>query len=521
MWRILVADEIRLAASDTSLAEIDYRPGISRAELLEVLGNYDALITRSRTKVDAAVLQAGNRLRVIGRGGVGVDNIDLEAATSRGVLVVNVPEANTESAAELAFGLMIAAARGIARSDREMRTGVWDRSFLGQELGGKRLGIVGLGRIGGQISRFARAMEMEVYAYDPYIPRSRSESLGVTLLDELGELLPLVDFLTVHTPLTDETRGMIGARELALLPAGAIVVNAARGGIIEEAALLEALDSGHIFALGIDVFVEEPPSPEHPLIRHPRVVHTAHLGANTFAAQDRVGEAILDRVLKTLSGNLSFAINTGFDPRSLELLGPWFPLAERLGKLAGQIARGRVEELEVRFFGEFEADTEALASATAKGLATIALSQAQVNLVSSRPLLKERGVKVSIYQQEEPLSYPQVVSARIKTDWETREVMGTILAGSPRLVGIDGYRLELFPEGNLLICLNLDKPGVVGKVGSLLGQAEINIAEMRLGREAPGGKALFVLVLDQRPSPEVIEAILELGVIERIDAVEL
>ncbi|MER3451451.1 MAG: phosphoglycerate dehydrogenase, partial [Thermus sp.] len=290
MWRILVTDEMRLGEVKGVRAQVDYRPGLSRGELLEIIPAYDALITRSRTQVDREVLVRGKRLRVVGRGGV--DNVDLEAASRLGILVVNVPEANTRSAAELAFGLLLAAARGIADSDRKIREGVWDRKVLGLELRGKTLGILGLGRIGSQVARFAKGFEMRVLAYDPYIPRARAESLGVELVEELEDLLRQSHFLTVHTPLTEETRGMIGRRELYLLPRGAVVVNAARGGIVDEKALLEVLEEGHLFAAGLDVFAEEPPPKDHPLVHHPRVVHTAHLGANTFEAQDRVGEAI-------------------------------------------------------------------------------------------------------------------------------------------------------------------------------------------------------------------------------------
>jgi D-3-phosphoglycerate dehydrogenase len=281
MWRVLVSDEMRLGEVKYPGVLLDYRPGIGREELLEIIPAYDALITRSRTQVDAELLKRGKRLKVVGRGGVGVDNVDLEAASRLGILVVNVPEANTRSAAELAFGLLLSAARGIALSDRKIRAGEWDRKFLGLELKGKTLGIVGLGRIGGQVARFAKGFEMRVLAYDPYIPRTRAESLGVELLEHLEDLLRQSHFLTVHTPLTEETRGMIGRRELYLLPRGAVVVNAARGGIVDEKALLEVLEEGHLFAAGLDVFSEEPPPKDHPLLKHPRVVLTAHLGANT------------------------------------------------------------------------------------------------------------------------------------------------------------------------------------------------------------------------------------------------
>ncbi len=521
MWRILVTDEMRLGEVKGVRAQVDYRPGLSRGELLEIIPAYDALITRSRTQVDREVLVRGKRLRVVGRGGVGVDNVDLEAASRLGILVVNVPEANTRSAAELAFGLLLAAARGIADSDRKIREGVWDRKVLGLELRGKTLGILGLGRIGSQVARFAKGFEMRVLAYDPYIPRTRAESLGVELVEELEDLLRQSHFLTVHTPLTEETRGMIGRRELYLLPRGAVVVNAARGGIVDEKALLEVLEEGHLFAAGLDVFAEEPPPKDHPLVHHPRVVHTAHLGANTFEAQDRVGEAILDRVLRTLEGDLAYALNTGFDPEALEALRGWLPLGESLGKLLAQITRGRPEVLEVSFFGVFEKSPEPVATAVAKGFLLRVMGSEGVNLVSARPLLKERGVALFTRHTEETQGYSRLVEVRLRTDQEERRARGVVMGGRPRLVGIDDYALEVVPEGYMLVCVNYDRPGVVGQVGTLLGEAGVNIAGMQLGRDVPGGRALFVLTVDEKPAPDVLEALRGLPVLERVDLVEL
>lgn len=521
MWQVLVTDEMRLGEIKNPEVRLDYRPNMPREEILRVIGKYDAIITRSRTQVDSELLEAGTRLKVVGRGGVGVDNVDLEAASRRGILVVNVPEANTRSAAELAWALLLAVARGLVESDRKIREGKWDRKYLGLELDRKTLGIVGLGRIGGQVARFAKAFDMRVLAYDPYIPRTRAETLGVELLDDLADMLRQSNFLTVHTPLTEETRGMIGRRELYLLPKGAVVVNAARGGIIDEKALLEVLEEGHLFGAGLDVFAEEPPGAEHPLVQHPKVTHTAHLGANTVEAQDRVGEAVLERVIETLRGNLAHALNTGFDPEGLEALRGWLPLGEALGKLLAQITGGRPQAVEVGFYGEFEKNPEPVASAVAKGLLSRVLGVGDVNLVSAKPLLKERGIELVTRQSEQAQDYRQVLKVRLETDRETRRVRGTVMGGKPRLVGVDDYRLEVVPEGFMLICTNRDQPGVVGKVGTLLGGSGVNIAGMQLGRDAPGGKALFVLAIDERPSEEVLDALRGLDVLERVDLAEL
>jgi len=521
MWKVLVTDEMRLGEVKNGDVRLDYMPNMPRKEILEVIGQYDALITRSRTQVDTALLDTGRNLKVVGRGGVGVDNVDIDAASRKGILVVNVPEANTRSAAELAWALLLASARGVVESDKKIRGGLWDRKYLGLELDKKTIGIVGLGRIGGQVARFAKAFNMRVLAYDPYLPRTRAESLGVELLDDLPDMLRQCNFLSVHTPLNEETRSMIGRRELYLLPKGAVVVNAARGGIYDEKALLEVLNEGHLFGAGLDVFVEEPPNAEHPLVHHPKVIHTAHLGANTVEAQDRVGEAVLERVIETLKGNLTHALNTGFDPEGLEALKGWLPLGESLGKLLAQITQGRPQAAEVSFYGSFEKNPDPIASAVAKGLLDHVLELGAVNLVSARPLLRDRGVHLSTRQVEEPLDYRQVLEVCLETDKETRKARGAVLGGKPRLVGIDDSTVEVVPEGFMLVCINIDRPGVVGKVGTLLGENGVNIAGMQLGRDMPGGHALFVLSVDERPSDAVLEAMRGLDVLERVDVAEL
>jgi D-3-phosphoglycerate dehydrogenase len=521
MWRVLVTDEMRLGEVKNPEVRLDYKPNLPREEILRVIDGYDALITRSRTQVDAELLGRGAKLKVVGRGGVGVDNVDLEAASRRGILVVNVPEANTRSAAELAWALLLASARGIVESDRKIRQGQWDRKYLGLELDKKTLGIVGLGRIGGQVARFAKAFNMRVLAYDPYIPRTRAETLGVELLDDLADVLRQSQFLTVHTPLTEETKGMIGRRELYLLPRGAVVVNAARGGIYDEKALVEVLEEGHLWGAGLDVFEQEPPNPEHPLVSSPKVVHTAHLGANTLEAQERVGEAVLERVIETLKGNLAHALNTGFDAEGLAAFSAWLPLGEALGKLLAQITLGRPQGLEVSFYGEFEKNPDPIASAVAKGLLEHALEAGAVNLVSARPLLRDRGVSLVTRQVESGLDYRQVLEVSLETDRETRRVRGAVLGGKPRIVGIDQHGVEALPQGFMLVCINRDQPGVVGKVGTLLGENGVNIAGMQLGRDNPGGHALFVLGVDERPSEAVLEAMRGLDVLERVDLAEL
>lgn len=507
MFRVLVTDDIALPEVHFDDAEVVDRAGIARAELLTIARDYDAIITRSRTQVDEDLLAAaGERLRVVGRGGVGVDNIDLDAASRRGVLVVNAPEANNVSAAELAITLMLAAARGVARSDAQLRRGVWDRRYLGHEVHGAALGIVGLGRIGSLVARRAQGLGMRVLAFDPYISRRRAEELDVELVDDLHAMLAHVQFLSVHTPLTEETFGMIGAAELAALPPGAVVVNAARGGIIDEAALVAALESGHLFAAGLDVFVGEPPAPDHPLLGRDDVVLTAHLGANTVQAQARVASDIVERTLRTLRGDVTLGVVNApaLAPEVVAKLGRYLELGEVLGKMVAQLLGGRVSELSIEFAGEFPLDPDPIAVAVAKGFLEPILSTPP-NYVNALALIKERGVRISRVLASRPDVYLTQVRVIARGDLGETRVAGTVLGDLPRLVEVEGYPIEIRPEGTMLICTNYDRPGAIGRIGSVLGDAAVNISSMQLSRVGEDGLAMFALTLDQVPSDTVLE----------------
>ncbi|MEX2503188.1 MAG: phosphoglycerate dehydrogenase [Trueperaceae bacterium] len=508
MLKILVTDDVNLGNAHYDGVEVHDRAGIARDELLRIVGDYDGLITRSRTQVDADLLAAAVKLRAIGRGGVGVDNIDLNAASRRGVVVLNAPEANNVSAAELAIALLLAASRGVARSDRLIRAGRWDRSFLGREVKDARLGIVGLGRIGSLVARRARALGMEVAVYDPYISRHRAEELRVELHDDLAALLERSDALTVHTPLTDETRGMIGEAELALLPTGAIVINAARGGIVDEAALLAALESGQLFAAGLDVFVIEPPDPSHPLLHRDDVVFTAHLGANTREAQARVGAEILERTAAALAGDYSRGVVNApaLSKEVLDELGPHLQLGELLGRAAVQLVPGRVRELAIEFAGDFPRDPDPIATAVTKGFLDPILGE-PANYVNSPAIARERDIRVSKTTAARGRGYTTWVQVTVRSDEGETRVAGTILGGAPRIVGIDGYPIEVRPEKAMLICTNVDRPGAVGRVGTVLGDAGVNIVGMQLSREADDGVAMFALTLDQAPPDEVLDVL--------------
>ncbi|MFC4455755.1 phosphoglycerate dehydrogenase [Deinococcus sonorensis] len=517
-FRVLICDEMNPGTLDFAGFDIEYVANMPRADVLRRLPEFDALITRSRTKVDRELLDAaGERLKVVGRGGVGVDNIDLDYASLKGVLVLNAPESNNVSAAELAIMHLMAAARGLTRSDSQTRKGVWDRKFLGIELKDKTLGIVGLGRIGSIVASRAQGLRMNVVAYDPYVPENKFERQDVRRAATLDELLSQVDFLTVHTPLTDETRGMIGAAELARLKPGAIAVNAARGGIIDEQALVDALHSGHLFAAGVDVFVDEPPTPDHIFLGAPNLGITAHLGANTFEAQERVGAEIVDRVLAALQGDVSKgAVNApALDPKTMQALGGYLDLGEKLGKILAQLLPG-AGDLEVTFRGEFPADPTPVLTSVLVGYLG-ATTDERPNMINARALARERGLNVTVREQPESPDYQTevIVQAHQGGDRDRfRTVGGTVFGRNARLTRLRDFRVELEPEGYILIASNQDKPGAVAKLSTLLGEWGVNIAGMALGRAEKGGEALFTLTLDDGLSAEQLEQVRALDVID-------
>ncbi|GGR86306.1 phosphoglycerate dehydrogenase [Deinococcus sedimenti] len=518
--RVLICDEMNPGDLNHDGFQIDYQGNMDRAETLRRLPDYDALITRSRTKVDRELIDAaGPRLKVIGRGGVGVDNIDLDYASLRGLLVLNAPESNNVSAAELAVMHLMAAARGLTRSDSKTRAGQWDRKYLGLELKDKTLGIVGLGRIGSIVADRAQGLRMNVVAFDPYVPDSKFERLGVTRAATLDELLAQVDAITVHTPLTDETSGMIGAEQLARLKKGAIAVNAARGGIIDEQALVDALHSGHLFAAGVDVFVDEPPAPNHIFLGAPNLGITAHLGANTFEAQERVGAEIVSRVLDALHGDVSKgAVNApALDAKTMEALGGYLKLGEKLGRVLAQLLPG-AHDVEVTFRGEFPADPAPVVTSVLVGYLSGSTDETP-NMINARALARERGVNLAIREEGDSPDYQTEVIVKVtggaKGEKErTRTVGGTVFGRNPRLTRLRDFRVELEPEGFILIASNQDKPGAVAKLSTLLGSWGVNIAGMALGRAEKGGQALFTLTLDDALTAEQLDQVRALDVID-------
>ncbi|MGZ3675406.1 MAG: phosphoglycerate dehydrogenase, partial [Ktedonobacterales bacterium] len=525
--RILVADPIATegVAILREIAEVDERHGLSAENLKEMIGRYDALVVRSETKVTAPIIEAGTRLRVIARAGVGVDNIDVEAASRRGVVVVNSPTGNIAAAAEHTIALLFAMARHIPEANAALRAGRWERSrFVGAELRGKTLGIVGLGKVGIEVARRAGdgGLGMHLIAADPYASPETARKLNVELMT-LDELLPQVDFLTVHTALTAATRGIIGGAELAQMRPTARVINCARGGVIDEAALLDALQEGRIAGAALDVFTKEPPeagSVARALIEHPNVVATPHLGASTEEAQVNVAVDVAEQIADILHGGAPrAAVNAPLIlPETLRQLQPWVTLVEKLGRLYTQLHPGPLSRAELVISGEIaQYDTRPLTAALIKGLLE-SVSEAHVNLINAQILARDWGLEVTESRSTSNEQYTNLVTLRVGVAGsETPNVLAaTITWGEERVVRVDRYTTEFVPRGHVLFCRNVDRPGMIGRVGTVLGDAGVNIQHMDVGPvarevtgqdQAPGGEALMVLSLDDGVPDEAIEQI--------------
>ena len=513
MFRILVSDPLSPAGLERLRAAPDVHvdaPGkVGRERLLEIIGDYDALIIRSGTRVDAEVLDRARRLKVIGRAGIGLDNVDLERATARGILVMNTPQANVIATAEQTMALILALCRHLPQAHASLARGEWDRQrFLGIQLYHKRLGIIGFGRIGRQVAARAQAFGMEVVAYDPYISEEVALDMKVRVVT-LEELLQTADIITVHTTLTPETRGMIGREEIAMMKPGVRLVNCARGGIIDETALYEALRSGHVAGAALDVYSVEPPI-NNPLIGLPNVVHTPHLGASTVEAQRDVSTQIADQVLKALRGedyrnavNLPFVAGPGF-----ARLRPYLELAEKMGRLLALLAPGRIRRIEVEVKGEEIAEqVKPLTIALLKGLLSPFLGEV-VNYINAPLLATERGIALSQTRGLETPDYPNLIACHAVGSEGEQQIAGTLFSRhEPHIVQVGPYRLDFCPEGTLLVMQSRDIPGVIGRVGTILGNHQINIAEWRTGRTAPGGEAFSVITLDEAAPDAVLAAI--------------
>lgn len=522
MHRILIADSLGQTGLDLLRAGgaiVDELSDEDRPRLAEIIGGYDAVVVRSATRIDAPLLRAGKRLKVVGRAGIGVDNIDVKTATELGVLVVNSPTANLLSATEHTFALLLSLARWVAVADRALKAGIWNRKpFVGYELQGKTLGIIGFGQIGQRVAARAIAFEMRVLAYDPYLSPDLARRLDVEPV-ELEELLRRADVVTFHTPLTDETRGMLDRQRIASMKDGALVINCGRGGVIDEAALLEALQSGKLAGAGLDVFAEEPPS-DFTLARHERVVATPHIGAQTHEAQERIAIETARMVLLALEGSLQVsAVNLPF--RAAGSRGePYLRLGERLGRLASAVLGGGPRRLQVDLWGIEDSLQVPIAVAALKGVLTPFLGEG-VNYVNAERVAAQRGIEVVRSTHAQSADYAHLIAVALEGDGGSLEVAGTHYSeGDPRVVRFAGFRLEFRPEGRLLVVRNRDVPGVVGRLGTLLGDASVNIAEIHLSRQ-DDAEALAVIRVDQEPPAEVLRSLAALPEVRRTHLVDL
>lgn len=509
MFRILVTDTIAESGLEILRGqddvELDFRPGLTGSELHEGVANADALITRSGTAVTEELLSHSTRLKVVGRAGVGLDNVDVPACTRRGVLVINAPTANILSATEHTMAMLLSLCRNIPGANASVRAGEWKRpKFMGVELGSKTLGVVGLGRISSRVATRARAFGMKILAYDPYITEAAAERVGADLVP-LDTVIAEADFITVHTPLTDETRAMLGREEIERMKDGVILINCARGGIYEERALADALSSGKVAGAAVDVYVNEPPAADHPLLSAPNIILTPHIGANTIEAQDRVAVQTSEMVVDALRGSIFVsAVNLPFEGLAESESSSLIHLAERLGSFAGQLARGRVSDVTLELWGVDEKLRNILSVASAKGLLQPILKET-VNYVNAQSVAEQRGIDFATTVHQSPQDYTHLLALKVETDTETMTVSGTVFGERiARIVQVNEFRVEFEPEGYLLYMVNRDVPGVIGKVGTILGDREINIAEYNLARVTGGGHAMAIVGVDSRLDEETL-----------------
>ena len=502
-----IAEEgLQLLATEV---DVDFRPSISRGELLEIIDQYDALIVRSVTKVNEELIKRGTKLKVVGRAGNGVDNIDVDVCTRYGIIVANTPDSNTISAAEQTISLLLSSVRNTAWANDVLKAGTWDRSpFRGSELYGKTVGIVGLGRIGSMVATRLKAFNMKVIAYDPYISQERFDRFGAERKATLEELVQEADIITVHTPRNEETMHMIDEGILALAKDGVRLVNCARGGIIKESALVEGLESGKIASVGLDVFEKEP-ALDNPLFKFKNVVCTPHLGADTFEAQKRVGENIAEQVIKALQGgivpnvvNLPAVLG-----EELDYLRPYITLAEKMGNVYYQVAKSPISRVEITYSGPISiSETGMLTIGFLKGLLEPVLWE-KVNYVNARLMAEDRGIKLYETKQEQsPKRYKNLISVKLFNQDHQMELEGTLSrARNPLLVEINGYETETTLEGYVLMVENEDRPRVIGPFATALGDEGVNIAGMKVARHAKGEKAIMIINIDNKVEEEALD----------------
>ncbi|WP_137045880.1 phosphoglycerate dehydrogenase [Pseudolabrys sp. FHR47] len=510
MPKVLISDALSPAAlqifKDRGV-EVDFQPalGKDKDKLAEIIGNYDGLAIRSATKVTPKILEKANRLKVIGRAGIGVDNVDIPASTAKGIIVMNTPFGNSITTAEHAISLMLALARQIPEADRSTQAGKWEKNkFMGVEITGKTLGVIGCGNIGSIAADRALGLKMKVIAYDPFLSPERAVDIGVEKV-ELDDLLKRADFITLHTPLTDKTRNIIDANAINKTKKGVRIINCARGGLVDENALRAALDSGHVAGAAFDVFVTEPAT-ENVLFNHPNVICTPHLGASTTEAQENVALQVAEQMADYLmTGAITNAINfPSITAEEAPKLKPFVELAEKLGSFAGQLTETGISKVQIAYEGAVaQMNTRALTSAALAGLLRPMLGD--VNVVSAPVIAKERGMIIEETTRQVAGDYESLITVTVVTERQTRHVSGTVFAdGRPRIVNIKGIRMDAEFAPSMVYITNLDKPGFIGKFSGTLGEANINIATFHVGRESPGGNAVALIEIDGELPEDVL-----------------
>ncbi|KJR97021.1 MAG: D-3-phosphoglycerate dehydrogenase [Peptococcaceae bacterium BRH_c4a] len=512
-----VSEEGLVPLRQHSEIEVVIGSKMSEDELAEIIPQYDGMIVRSATKVTAGIFERAELLKVVGRAGVGVDNIDLEAATRKGVLVVNAPDGNTIAATEHTIAMMLALARNIPQAVMKMKAGVWDKkAFLGVELREKVLGVVGLGRIGSSVAKRAQALEMEVVAYDPFITEEKAASMAVELVS-LEDLFRRSDFITVHMPKTKESYHMINEKTISLMKPGVRIINCARGGIIEEDSLYRAMLEGRVGGAALDVFEKEP-NTESPLLQMPNFIATPHLGASTEEAQLNVAVDVSEEVVAALTGNMvKNTVNIpSISPKTLAVVKPYLGLAEKLGRFQAYLVSGRIKRVEVIYSGDLtKQEVAPITTAAVKGLLDPIL-QETVNFVNAPVLAKNRGIQVLQAVDGQSEGYASLITIKVYSDKEEKTLSGTLFGDNdPRMVMIDGYRVDAVPNGYMLYVPHLDRPRIIGPVGTLIGDYNINIAAMQVGRKQVGGKAVMLLSVDGEVPDITLKAIAAIdGVID-------
>jgi len=511
--RVLISDALSPAAvqifKDRGV-EVDFQPNLGKDKdrLAQAIGGFDGLAIRSATKVTPKILEMAKELKVIGRAGIGVDNVDIPAATAKGIIVMNTPFGNSITTAEHAITLLLALARQIPQADSSTQAGKWEKNkFMGVEITGKTLGIIGAGNIGSIVANRALGLHMHVIAYDPFLSLERAVQLGIEKV-ELGDLFKRADFITLHTPMTEKTKNIVDSHAIASMRKGVRIINCARGGLVDEAALRAALDAGHVAGAAFDVFTTEPAT-ENPLFGHPNVICTPHLGASTSEAQENVALQVAEQMSEyLLRGAISNAVNfPSITAEEAPKLKPFIALAEKLGSFAGQLTESGVKKIQITYEGAVsQMKTKALTSAAIAGFLRPMLQD--INVVSAPIVAKERGIVVEETTREAAGDYESLITVTVVTERQTRWVSGTVFAdGRPRIVNIKGIRMDAEFGASMIYITNLDKPGFIGKFSSTLGEAGINIATFHVGRDAPGGSAIALIEIDGELPADVLEAV--------------